>query len=55
LIGYWRFDQLEDLGIGKAGVNDVRDYSINKNHGDVIGDARLSGNTADIKDYFLHE
>lgn len=55
LIGYWRFDQFEDLGIGNAGVNDVRDYSINKNHGDVIGDAHLSGNTASINDFLLHD
>ncbi len=55
LIGYWCFDQFEDLGIGNAGVNDVRDYSVNQNHGDVIGNARLSGNTACISDFLLHE
>lgn len=54
LIGYWRFDQLEDLGVGSAGVNDVRDYSIHNNHGDVSGDAHLSGNTAGISDFLLH-
>ncbi|MFB3785539.1 MAG: LamG-like jellyroll fold domain-containing protein [bacterium] len=55
LIGYWRFDQLEDLGTGSAGGNDVRDYSINQNHGDVTGDARLSSHTADITDFLLHQ
>jgi hypothetical protein len=42
LIGYWRFDHLEDLGVGKPGVNDVRDLSVNHNHGDVVGNVILS-------------
>jgi len=42
LVGYWRFDQLEDLGVGTAGTNDVRDYSVNGDHLDLVGDARLS-------------
>lgn len=42
LLGYWRFDQLEDLGVGTAGSNDVRDYSVNSNHLDLNGDATLS-------------
>jgi hypothetical protein len=41
LIGYWRFDALEDLGVGSPGASDVRDYSLNGNHGDVVGDAEL--------------
>ncbi|MEJ2636963.1 MAG: T9SS type A sorting domain-containing protein [Calditrichia bacterium] len=39
LIGYWRFDALEDLGVGNDGSDDVRDYSPNGNHGDLSGDA----------------
>lgn len=50
LIGYWRFDQLEDLGIGADGNDDVRDYSVNGNHGDLVGDARLSDFTTDVED-----
>ncbi len=42
LVGYWRFDQLEDLGVGEPGTNDVRDYSIYGNHLDLVGDATLS-------------
>jgi len=42
LIGYWRFDQLEDLGVGSPGVNDARDLSVNHNHGDVVGNVILS-------------
>jgi hypothetical protein len=41
LVGYWRFDQLEDLGIGEDGQDDVRDLSYNGNHGDLVGSARL--------------
>lgn len=41
LIGYWRFDELEDLGVGLPGANDVRDFSVNGNHGDLVGDAVL--------------
>ena len=41
LIGYWRFDMLEDLGINGDGVDDVRDLSIYGNHGDLVGDATL--------------
>ncbi|MBK9017914.1 MAG: hypothetical protein IPM82_29890 [Saprospiraceae bacterium] len=35
LVAYYKFDQLEDLGQGNAGVNDVRDFSGNNYHGDV--------------------
>ena len=42
LIGYWRFDSLEDLGIGGDGSDDTRDYSIHGNHADLNGDAELS-------------
>ena len=42
LVGYWRFDELEDLGVGEPGTNDVRDYSVHANHADLTGDAVLS-------------
>ncbi len=41
LIGYWRFDQLEDLGVNKRNANDVRDFSINGYHGDLRADATI--------------
>ena len=42
LVGYWRFDLLENLGIGNDGLtDDVRDLSINGNHGDLVDDATL--------------
>jgi len=46
LIGYWKFDKLEDLGINGDGIDDIRDLSINGNHGDLVGDAILV--TSDI-------
>ena len=41
LVGYWRFDVLEDLGINNDGPDDVRDYSVLHNHLDLAGDANL--------------
>jgi len=41
LVGYWRFDALEDLGVGQDGADDVRDLSTFQNHGDLNGDASL--------------
>jgi hypothetical protein len=41
LVGYWRFDQLEDLGINNDGPDDVRDLSVLHNHLDLKGDAHL--------------
>jgi len=41
LVGYWTFDELEDLGINNDGVDDVRDFSILHNHLDLSGDAHL--------------
>ena len=35
------FDVLEDLGVGGDGADDVRDFSGNGNHGDLVGDAQL--------------
>ena len=43
LVGYWRFDELEDLGINNDGVDDVRDFSVLQNHLDLAGDAHLVG------------
>ncbi len=39
LWAYWRFDQLEDLGVGTAGTNDVRDLAVTGAHADVVGAA----------------
>lgn len=36
LVGYWRFDKLEDLGVNTDGADDFRDFSVNKNHGDLV-------------------
>jgi hypothetical protein len=41
LVGYWRFDVLEDLGINNDGPDDVRDFSVYQNHLDLAGDAHL--------------
>lgn len=41
LVGYWKFDELEDLGINNDGVDDVRDFSGRGNHLDFAGDTHL--------------
>ncbi|MCJ7812041.1 LamG domain-containing protein [bacterium] len=42
LVGYWRFDLLENLGMGNDGlIDDMRDLSIYRNHGDLVKDAAL--------------
>ncbi len=41
LVGYWRFDVLEDLGINNDGPDDIRDLSVLHNHLDLAGDAHL--------------
>jgi len=41
LVGYWRFDELEDLGVNNDGIDDVRDFSVLHNHLDLEGDAHL--------------
>jgi concanavalin A-like lectin/glucanase superfamily protein/binary toxin B/toxin PA/type IX secretion system substrate protein len=46
LVGYWKFEETEDLGIDDDGVlrltadgsDDIRDYSGNEFHGDLSGD-----------------
>jgi len=39
LVAYWKFDELEDLGVNSDGADDVRDLSIYGNHIDLEGDA----------------
>ena len=41
LVAYYRFDQLEDLGVNSDGADDIRDLSINANHGDTQGNPIL--------------
>lgn len=41
LIGYWRMDVAEDLSVGTSGANDVKDYSVKGNHGDLEGNAKI--------------
>ncbi len=49
LIAYYRFDQLENLGIGGDDIaDDIRDFSFYKNHGDVIGNANLVPSTITV-------
>jgi len=39
LVAYWKFNEVEDLGVNSDGADDVRDLSINGNHIDLQGDA----------------
>lgn len=48
LMAYYKFDELEDLGLGNAGVNDVRDYSGNNYHGDAIGGPVVTADAAPV-------
>ena len=41
LVGYWRFDVFEDLGINNDGADDIRDFAYYHNHGDSEGDPKL--------------
>jgi hypothetical protein len=41
LIAYYRFDRLEDLGVGGDGCDDIRDLTGNGRHADIIGNALL--------------
>jgi hypothetical protein len=41
LVGYWKFDELENLGINNDGIDDVRDFSVLHNHLDLTGDTHL--------------
>ena len=50
LIGYYRFEELENLGIGNDGLaNDVRDLSVNDNHGNVWNGGSLSDQPVQTK------
>lgn len=37
LVGYWRFEQVLDLGFATPGANDVHDLSVSNGLGDVVG------------------
>lgn len=41
LVAYYRFDTVEDLGVNDDGADDVRDLSVNGNHGDTQGNTTL--------------
>ena len=41
LVGYWRFDVFEDLGVNSDGSDDIRDFSIYENHADTEGNPML--------------
>jgi hypothetical protein len=42
LLAYYRFDELEDLGVGNDDLtDDIRDLTYNGNHGDLVGEAVL--------------
>jgi len=50
LVAYWKFDELEDLGLNSDGADDVRDLSIYGNHIDLEGDAFIEiGGPADVE------
>ncbi len=42
LQAYYPFEQFEDLGVNGDGEDDLRDLSLNGNHADAEGDARLN-------------
>jgi hypothetical protein len=57
LVAYYRFDQLENLGIGEDGFQDnIRDLSIKNNHADIIGIPILVVSEAltKVNEYFLY-
>jgi len=50
LVAYWKFDEVEDLGVNSDGADDVRDLSVNGNHVDLEGDAFIEiGGPADVE------
>jgi hypothetical protein len=54
LVAYYRFDKIEDLGVNNDGVDDIRDLSLNANHGDTHGNLLLVDSDSPvgfIKDY----
>ncbi|MCO6491481.1 MAG: thrombospondin type 3 repeat-containing protein [Phaeodactylibacter sp.] len=54
LVAYYKFDETENLGQGNSGVNDIRDYSGNNFHGDVIGGATVVPDAAPVQATALH-
>ena len=42
LVGYWRFEQFQNLGAGTAGTNDIEDDSPNTNHADALNSPSLT-------------
>ncbi len=57
LVGYWRFDVFEDLGINNDGADDIRDFAYYHNHGDSEGDPKLvsSGALVSVNDNNLND
>lgn len=47
LVGYWRLDALENLAVGNAGANDLRDYASGGRHADAIGGVTALWRTRD--------
>jgi hypothetical protein len=41
LVAYYRFDEIEDLGVNSDGTDDIRDLTIHQNHGDIYGNPTL--------------
>jgi hypothetical protein len=56
LVAYYRFDQYEDLGVRSDGADDIRDFSVNANHGDSEGHPQLVPSTAltAVENTFVH-
>jgi hypothetical protein len=52
LVGYWRFDEFEDLGINGDGSDDVQDLSHTSAHGDAVGTLALvpSGSVTGVRE-----
>ena len=41
LVGYWKCNQIEDLGINADGIDDIQDSTANNHHGDLVGSPQL--------------
>lgn len=57
LVAYYRFDEFEDLGVGNAGTDDIRDLSFYGNHADSEGSPLLipSGIFIGIEDMLISD
>jgi hypothetical protein len=54
LVGYYRFDQFESLGVGGDDLtDDVRDLSVYANHADVVGAPTLTESTIEAAEFTL--